>query len=132
MLANPNTRKILYIVGVVSSAILTVLSTLNMLDPAAAGSLNSALTTVLGLMGVGATATATVAVSRQQKNGAFDPVNPVDQVVNGIQAAIQQANSAAIDLERVKAATAEALSTADVASVGPLVDQILNAVTKKS
>lgn len=129
MLSNPRVRKILYIIGVVASSVLTMLSALNLLDPAAAGSLNSALATVLGLMGVGATATATAAVSRQQKNGAFDPVNPVDQIVNGIHAAIAQANNAASDLERVKEATAEALATADVA-VGPLVDQILNAAKK--
>lgn len=125
MLSNPKSRKIVYIVGVIASSILTILSALNLLDPAAAGSLSGALTTILGMLGVGATATATAAVTRQQKNGTFDPVNPVDQVVNGIQAAIQQAQSAADDLERVKAATAEAMK-AGVDIVGPLADQIIN------
>lgn len=130
MLSNPRARKILYIVGVVASAILTCASALNVLDPAAAGSLSSALATILGMLGVGATATATAAVTRQQKNGAFQQQSPVDQVVNGIQAAIQQATNAASDLERVKAATAEAMQ-AGVDVVGPLADQIINATRPK-
>lgn len=114
----PKVRQILYAVGMVTFAILTLLSTFRVIDENTAASVSAALTAVLGLFGVTVSGTAAWAVSKQQKAGAFEHPSPADQVVNGINAVITQAQNAQNEIERVK----EAVSTAvnDVPILGPV------------
>jgi glucan phosphoethanolaminetransferase (alkaline phosphatase superfamily) len=121
----PRVRQILYVAGVVAFALLTVLSATRVIDGETAASVSAALTAVLGLFGVTVSGTAYAAVTRQQHNGAFDPpASPADQVVNGINRVIEQANVAQADIERVK----EAVNTAvqDVPILGPLAQQAID------
>ena len=120
----PKLRKVLYSVGVIIFAVLSLLSTFKLVDPNTAATISAALTSVLGLFGVTGFSVAAYNVTKQQKGGAFDPVTPADQVVNGLNAVIAQAQNAQQEVERVK----EAVSTAvkDVPILGPLAQQAID------
>lgn len=121
----PKVRQILYVVGVVAFALLTVLSATKVIDGQTAASVSAALTAVLGLFGVTVSGVAYNAVSKQQNNGAFDPPpSPADQVVNGINAVLAQAEQAQAEVDRVKEAVSTAV--ADVPILGPLAQQALD------
>lgn len=122
----PKVRQILYTAGVVAFAALTVLSTFKIIDPNTAASVSAALTTILGLFGVTVSGTAAYNVTKQTKSGAFDSVSPADQVVNGINAVIAQAEAAKADVDRVKDAVTTAVK--DVPVLGPLAQQALDSL----
>jgi glucan phosphoethanolaminetransferase (alkaline phosphatase superfamily) len=120
----PKVRQILYAAGLVAFALLTVLSALRVIDENTAASVSAALTAVLGLFGVTVSGTAAWAVTKQQHAGAFDEHSPADQVVNGINAVLNQANTAQADVERVKEAVSAAVNHIPV--LGPLAQQALD------
>ena len=120
----PKVRQILYVCGVVAFALLTVLSATRVIDGQTAASVSAALTAVLGLFGVTVSGVAYGAVTKQQHNGAFDAKSPADQVVNGINAVIAQAEQAQAEVERVKEAVSTAV--ADVPILGPLAQQAID------
>lgn len=124
----PKVRQILYVCGVVAFAILTLLSTTRVIDGQTAASVSAALTAVLGLFGVTVSGTAMVAVTRQQQAGAFDHPSPADQVVNGINAVLAQAENARVEVERVREAVSTAV--AEVPVLGPLAQQALDSLPK--
>jgi hypothetical protein len=59
----------LYVVGVVVFAVLTILSTLRIIDPAVAASVNAAVTAVLGMFGVTVAGTAAYNINKQIHDG---------------------------------------------------------------
>lgn len=123
----PKIRLILYVAGVVASAALTILSATKVLDPASAGSLSAALSTILGLFGATASGTAAYNTNKQINNGTFDPapeVSPADQVINGINEVLAHAQTAQSEVERVKDAVSNAVK--DVPVLGPLAQQALD------
>ena len=120
----PKVRQILYVCGVVAFALLTVLSATRVIDGQTAASVSAALTAVLGLFGVTVSGVAYGAVTKQQHNGAFDSKSPADQVVNGINQVIAQAEQAQAEVERVKEAVSTAV--ADVPILGPLAQQAID------
>jgi glucan phosphoethanolaminetransferase (alkaline phosphatase superfamily) len=120
----PKVRQILYVCGVVAFALLTVLSATRVIDGETAASVSAALTAVLGLFGVTVSGVAYGAVTRQQHNGTFDAKSPADQVVNGINQVIAQAEQAQAEVERVKDAVSNAV--ADVPILGPLAQQAID------
>lgn len=120
----PKLRQILYVVGLVIFTGLTVLSTFKIIDPNTAANVSAALTTVLGLFGITGFGVAANAVNKQIKRGAFDDVSPADQVINGINAVINQAQAAQGDVERVKDAVETAVK--DVPVLGPLAQQAID------
>jgi len=120
----PKVRQIMYSVGVVVFAALALLSTFRVIDSNTAATVSAAITSVLGLFGVTVAGTAAYNVNKQQKSGAFDHYDPVEQVVNGINAAIAQAQDAATGLERVRTATTDALN-AGAEVLTPLAEQII-------
>lgn len=127
----PKIRQLLYVVGVVVFAALTVLSTFKVIDPAAAASVSAALTSVLGLFGVTVAGTAAYNTNKQIHEGTFDPapqVSPADAVVNGVQAVIEAKANAQREADRV----ADAISglAKDVPVLGPLASQILDQIRK--
>jgi glucan phosphoethanolaminetransferase (alkaline phosphatase superfamily) len=121
----PKVRQILYVVGVVAFALLTVLSATRVIDGQTAASVSAALTAVLGLFGVTVSGVAYGAVTKQQHNGTFDaPASPADQVVTGINAVIAQAEQAQAEVERVKDAVSTAVQ--DIPILGPLAQQAID------
>ena len=120
----PKVRQILYAVGLVLFAILTVLSTFKIIDETAAASISAALTAVLGLFGVTVSGVAGWAVTKQQHAGAFDSHSPADQVVTAINQVLEQAQTAQAEVDRVKDAVSQAVQQVPV--LGPLAQQALD------
>jgi isocitrate lyase len=125
---SPKVRQILYVFGVVVFAALTVLSTFKIIDPGTAASVSAALTSVLGLFGVTVAGTAAYNVNKQRHDGAFQSVDPADQVVNGINAVLAQQQAAQEAANRVKDALSNAVK--DVPVLGPLAQQAINSLPK--
>lgn len=122
----PKVRQVLYSVGVLAFAGLTVLSTFKVIEPDTAANVSAALTSVLGLFGVTGFGVAASAVTKQINKGAFDDVPPADQVINGVQSVIAQAQNAQAEVERVREAVTAAV--ADVPALGPLARQALDSL----
>lgn len=131
---SPKIREILYVIGVVVFAALTVLSTFKIIDPNTAASVSAALTSVLGLFGVTVAGTAAYNVNKQKNNGAFEEHSPADQVVNGINAVLNQAQNAQAEVERVKEAVITAVNDVPIigATLGPLAQQAIDKLTPGS
>jgi len=117
-------RQILYSVGVLAFALLTLLSTFRVIDTNTAASVSAALTAVLGLFGVTVSGTAAYNVTKQVNSGQLQPVSPADQVVNGLNAVLAQAQQAQAEVDRVKDAVSTAVQ--DVPVLGPLAQQALD------
>lgn len=124
----PKARKLLYVFGVVVFAALTVLSTFKVIDPNTAASVSAALTSVLGLFGVTVAGTAAYNTNKQINRGAFDEVDPADQVINGINAVREQQQSAQAAADRVRDALSNAVG--DIPVLGPLAQQAINSLPK--
>lgn len=122
----PKVRQLLYVLGVVVFAGLTVLSTFKVIDPNTAASVSAALTSVLGLFGVTVAGTAAYNTNKQINGGTFDSVDPADQVVNGINAVIVQQQQAQQATDRVKNALNDAVK--DIPVLGPLAQQAMNSL----
>jgi glucan phosphoethanolaminetransferase (alkaline phosphatase superfamily) len=120
---SPKIRQYLYVFGVVAFASLTVLSTLKIIDPNTAASVSAALTSVLGLLGISVASTAAYNINKQKKNGAFDSIDPAEQVINGINAVIDQQQQAQNAADRVKNALNDAVK--DIPVLGPLAQQAM-------
>lgn len=120
----PKLRQVLYSVGVIIFAGLSLLSTFKLVDPNTAATISAALTSVLGLFGVTGFSVAAYNVTKQTKTGAFDHPSPADQVVNGLNAVIAQAQNAQQEVDRVKDAVSTAVK--DVPILGPLAQQAID------
>lgn len=88
----PKVREILYVVGIVIFAGLTVLSTFKIIDPTTAASISAAVTAVLGLFGVTGFGVAAYNTSKQIRTGAFNApvVDAASQAAAGLGAVAQQ------------------------------------------
>lgn len=122
----PKIRQILYAFGLLAFAVLTVLSTFKVIDSNAAASVSAALTAVLGLFGVTISGTAVYNVTKQQQTGAFDDVEPADQVINGLNGVLAQKQAAEEAVNRVKDAVSSAVK--DVPILGPLAQQAIDSL----
>lgn len=125
---SPKARQILYAAGCVLFAILTVLSTFKVIDENTAASVSAALTAVLGLFGITVSGVAGWAVTKQQKQGAFEQHTPADQIITAINQVINQAQTAQDEVDRVKDAVANAVTQTPVLGpiLGPLAQQALD------
>lgn len=124
----PKVRQVLYLVGVIIFAVLALLSAFRVIDENVAANVSAAVTAFLGLFGVTVSGTAAWAVTKQQRNGAFEHVAPADQVINGIDAVIAQAQHAQAEMDRVKDAVTTAVN--DVPVLGPLAQQAIDSLPK--
>lgn len=124
----PKFRQVLYAVGMVAFSALTLLSTFKVIDPNTAASVSAALTAVLGVFGVTVSGVATYNVSKQINNGSLAPSSPADQVINGIDQVLAQAQHAQSEVERVKDAVTQAVQ--DVPVLGPLAKQAIDSLPK--
>lgn len=123
---NPRTRQTLYLLGSIGTGVLTLVSVWHGMSGETATALTNVITALLGLLGIGATGTAAVVVNKQLRDGAFDPASTADQVITGINAAVNQVQNAAADLEKIKNAASSVLN--EVPVVGPLAKQIIDSV----
>lgn len=117
---NPKLRQTAYLVGLISTSAITLASVWHGLSGGTASTLTNGIAAILGLLGVGATGTASVAVTKQMKDGTLDFTGtPAEQAVAAIQATVAQANTATSDLARVQQAIAN--QAAGIPAVGPLI-----------
>ncbi|HPX38684.1 MAG TPA: hypothetical protein PLH92_19110 [Mycobacterium sp.] len=124
---NPRIRQTAYGLGTIATTVVTILALWHGIDGGTATALGNAITAILGLLGVGATATAGVVVSKQRKEGALDfSGSPEQQAVDAINAVSAQAQAATAALDKVKAAASDVLSTIPV--FGPLAKQVIDSV----
>jgi hypothetical protein len=122
---SPKIRQTAYILGTVATSVVTLLALWRGIDTHTATALGNAITGLLGLLGVGASATAGVVLSRQRKEGVVD-ASPVDQAISAINATVAQVQSASADLDRVKNAVSDVFGSLPV--VGPLAQQVIKSV----
>jgi hypothetical protein len=122
---SPKIRQTAYILGTVATSVVTLLALWRGIDTNTATALGNAITGLLGLLGVGASATAGVVLSRQRKEGVVD-ASPVDQAISAINATVAQVQSASADLDRVKNAVSDVFGNLPV--VGPLAQQVIRSV----
>jgi hypothetical protein len=123
---SPKIRQSAYLLGTVATSLVTLLALWRGIDSHTASALTNALTGLLGLLGVGATATAGVVLSKQRKEGVLDAQSPVDQAISAIQATVDQVQSASADLDRVKVAVNDVFGQLPV--IGPLAQQVIKQV----
>lgn len=124
----PKIAQTIYQVGLIASSAVTVAAIWHGIDGGTATSLGNAITALLGLLGVGATATANVRVGAQRKDGTLDFTGTAaQQAVEAIGAVTAQAQAAVSDLDKVKAAAADLAGSVPV--VGPLAQQVIDSVT---
>jgi hypothetical protein len=123
---SPKIRQTAYILGTVATSVVTLLALWRGIDTNTATALGNTITGLLGLLGVGASATAGVVLSRQRKDGTLEHQSPVDQAITAIQATVDQVNSASADLDRVKNAVSDVFGSLPV--VGPLAQQVIKSV----
>ena len=121
----PKIRQLLYTVSAIASAIIPLLVTYKVLDPSS-GTAWINLVGFLGALGGTGAVTAAVMTSRQRRDGTLDfSGSPAQQAIEAIQATVAQATSAASDLDRVKTAVTDVLSSL------PVVGDVLDAVTTR-
>jgi hypothetical protein len=124
----PKFRQILYVIGLILFAGLTLLSTFRIIDPNTASSISAVLTTILGLFGVTISGVAGYNVTKQVNKGQFDTASPGDQVITGLDAVIAQAQHAQSEVDRVKTAVTQAVK--DIPVLGPLAQQAMDSLPK--
>jgi uncharacterized membrane protein len=122
----PKIRQTAYLLGTIATSAVTMLALWRGIDTNTATALGNAITGLLGLLGVGASATAGVVLSRQRKEGVLDAQSPVDQAISAINATVAQVQSASADLDRVKTAVSDVFGSLPV--VGPLAQQVIKSV----
>ena len=121
----PKIRHLLYPVSAIASAIIPLLVTYKVLDPSS-GTAWINLVGFLGALGGTGAVTAAVMTSRQRRDGTLDfSGSPAQQAIEAIQATVAQATHAASDLDRVKTAVTDVLSSL------PVVGDVLDAVTTR-
>jgi hypothetical protein len=123
---SPKIRQTAYVLGTVATSVVTLLALWRGIDTHTATALGNAITGVLGLLGVGASATAGVVLSKQRKEGVLEAQSPVDQAITAINATVAQVQSASADLDRVKNAVSDVFGSLPV--VGPLAQQVIKSV----
>ena len=128
---NSKMRQTAYLMGTIATGIITLLSVWNGMSGEAATALSNTVTALLGLLGVGATATATAVVTKQRREGVLDhsPLSPADQAITGIQATVAQAQQAADDIKKLQDAAAGAL--VNMPGIGPLAQQMIDSLKNK-
>ena len=107
-------RQLLYVVGVVVFAALSVLSTFKVIDPDVAASVSAGVTAILGLFGVTVAGTAAYTINKQRHDGTIvEPSKPDigDLIQQELDKRLQQAGAPAIR---------------DVPVLGPLAQEVLD------
>jgi hypothetical protein len=123
----PRVAQTIYNVGLLATSLLTIASIWNWVSGDTSSAVAGAITSLLSLLGVGATTTGSVRVANQRKDGTLDFSGPAaQQAVDAINAVTAQAQAAASDLDAVKAAAGTLAASIPV--VGPLARQVIDSV----
>ena len=128
---NPKVREILYVIGVVVFAALSLLSTFRVIDPNTAATVSAALTSVLGLFGVTGFGVAAYNVRKQQQDGSFDPtpeLTPGEHITTGFEGLARQRNDLESAMHEVTSMVSR--TAAENPVLGPLAQQILNQIVE--
>lgn len=123
----PKIAQTVYAVGTIIPVIMSIFLLWGGLSQEHVDGVNNLTAGIVTLVGAIAPATATARVARQRKDGTFDTLAPADQVINGVQAILEAKNQALAEVERVKAAVGEAVSSVPALSpvvVPPLLDPL--------
>lgn len=122
---SPRLAQIVYQIGIIATSVLAIAGISNAIDGDTATALGNTITAVLGLLGVGATTTAGIRVSRQRKDGTLDFTGTAaEQAVAAIEVVNTQAVAAVSDRDRVRDALGDLAATIPV--VGPLAQQVID------
>lgn len=128
----PKIRQTLYLAGTVATSLVTLLAVWRGIDSHTATALGNTITAVLGLLGVGATATAGAVVAKQCTDGTLDFTGPAaQQAVDAIAVVNAQAVTATADRERVLGALGD-IAAATVPVVGSLAQQVIRAASREA
>lgn len=123
----PRIAQTIYQTGLIATAIATIAGIWHGIDSGTITQLNTAINALLGMLGIGATATGVIRVSTQRKDGTLDfSGSASDQAVAAINAVNAQAVTAADDLDKVKQAMGSIAGTIPV--VGPLAQQVIDSI----
>lgn len=124
---SPKIRQTAYGLGTIATTVVTLLALWHGIDGTTATAVGNAITALLGLLGIGATATAGVVVAKQRREGTLDFTGtPAEQAVDAIAAVAAQAESTATDREKIMAAAGALAGSIPV--VGPLARQVIDSV----
>lgn len=127
----PKIAQTIYQVGLIASSVVTVAAVWHGIDGGTATSLGNAITALLGLLGIGATATANVRVGAQRKDGTLDFTGTAaEQAVAAITAVTQAQQTAAADLDKVRTAATDIGAMLPVV-VGSLAQQVIDATRRQ-
>jgi len=121
----PKIRQTLYLLGTVATSLVTLAAVWHGIDGGTATALGNTITAILGLLGVGATATAGTVVAKQRTDGTLDFTGTAaEQAVAAIEVVNTQAVAAVSDRDRVRDALGDLAATIPV--VGPLAQQVID------
>ena len=96
---SPRIAQTIYQVGLLATSLLAIASTWNWVSGDTSSAATAAITSLLSLLGVGATATGSVRVANQRKDGTLDFTGPAaQQAVDAIAVVNAQAMSATASL----------------------------------
>lgn len=130
---SPRLAQIVYQVGIIATSVLAIAGISNAIDGNTANALANTITAVLGLLGVGATTTAGIRVSRQRKDGTLDFTGPAaQQAVDAIAVVNAQAVTATADRERVLGALGDIAAATVPVVVGSLAQQVIRAASREA
>ena len=115
-----------YMISGVLASIVPVLLGLGVITESTGNSWLAAVGAIGSLIGAGGAITAGTVLNKQVKHGDIG-ANPVEQVIHNIPLVVQQAQEAANNLDKVREAATQALSSV---VVGPLGKQVLDQIDK--
>ncbi|MBO0676766.1 hypothetical protein JRC04_04740 [Mycolicibacterium sp. S2-37] len=119
----PKIRESLYYVGTIIPAVLGLFLLWGGLDAGAANHIGDVVAGVLALLGAAAPGTAAVKVRQQRKDGTFDTLSPLDQVLGGVTAIVDAKDTALAEFDKVQEVLGTAISA--IPTLGPLASQVL-------
>jgi hypothetical protein len=116
-----------YLISGVLASVVPVLLAMGVITEGQGNSWMTAVGSIGSLIGAGGALTAGTMLNKQVKSGTVGS-SPVEQVINNIPVVVKQAQDAAQNLDRVRQAATDALSS--IIPVGPLAQQVIDEIGK--
>jgi hypothetical protein len=123
---SPKIRETLYYLGAIIPGVVGIALVWGGIEQGSATAIGDVLVGLLTLLGATAPAVAAKKVNEQRKDGTFETPEPVEVVVNGVQAVIEAQQKAQAELDRVKNAVTGVVGA--IPELGPLASQLINSV----
>ena len=116
-----------YLISGVLASVVPVLLALGVINETQGNSWMTAVGSIGSLIGATGAITAGTVLNKQVKSGTVGS-SPVEQVIHNIPMVVKQAHDAAHDLDRVRQAATDALSS--MIPVGPLAQRVIDEVER--